>query len=318
LNIEYFKCLAGLVTDASNEGVLLETEGLSGFSGDKLVGALQRLARFQEDRDGGCYLEVGVYQGLTLLSVASALKSGHAYGIDNFAQFDPDNKNRNVIEERRALNSIENVELINQDYEDALEGLALRLNAKKIGVYFVDGPHDYRSQYMCLGLAKPYLSQSAIIVVDDCNYRHVRQANRDFLILNPEYKLVFEAYTDCHPQNMSMAAKDEASRGWWNGVNILVRDPLGVLTPMYPPTIRSRDLYENEHIVHSSKFGYFAPEGVSIVHGLLRFNPYYVARGIIKSIKKLRKVSPDMVGEFPMMNTYSAADGGEQYNPALQ
>ena len=92
--------------------------------------------------------------------------------------------------------------LIERDYEDALEALGNHIGDTKIGLYFVDGPHDYRSQLMCLLLATPFLSESAVIVVDDCNYPWVRLANRDFLISNPSFKLIFEAYTECHPGNM--------------------------------------------------------------------------------------------------------------------
>jgi hypothetical protein len=35
----------------------------------------------------------------------------------------------------------------------------------------------------------------------------------------------FEAYTRCHPENMDTPHTAQARNGWWNGVNVLVRDP---------------------------------------------------------------------------------------------
>ena len=182
-----------------------------------MVGALQRVAQYQEQLNQGAYLEVGVFQGLTLLSVAGVLSKSRAFGVDTFAQFDEDGRNRRLINERIDLNQLKNVSMIEHDYEDALEALTEHIGDTKIGLYFVDGPHDYRSQLMCLLLATPFLSESAVIVVDDCNYPWVRLANRDFLISNPSFKLIFEAYMECHPGNMSEQKVALARKGWWNG-----------------------------------------------------------------------------------------------------
>ena len=244
----HFTKLGQLISE-SEKGVLKQIDGLTGYSGEMLVGALQRIAQYQEHLNQGAYLEVGVFQGLTLLSVAGALSKSRAFGVDNFAQFDEDGRNRRLINERINLNRLRNVLLIECDYEDALEALGNHIGDTKIGLYFVDGPHDYRSQLMCLLLATPFLSESAVIVVDDCNYPWVRLANRDFLIGNPSFKLIFEAYTECHPGNMPEEKVTLARKGWWNGVNLIAYDPAGILESMYPPTSRSRQLYENEHLV---------------------------------------------------------------------
>jgi hypothetical protein len=115
---------------------------------------------------------------------------------------------------------------------------------------------------MCLLLFKPFFSEQAVVVVDDCNYAHVRQANRDFLVTNPEYKLVFEQYTAKHPNNMTPLELSEARRGWWNGVNILARDLSNNLPQQLPLTDRSRQLYENEHLLHSMRYADVAPDAL--------------------------------------------------------
>lgn len=300
----HFTKLGQLISE-SEKGVLKQIDGLTGYSGEKLVGALQRIAQYQEHLNQGAYLEVGVFQGLTLLSVAGALSKSRAFGVDNFAQFDQDGRNRRLINERINLNRLRNVLLIECDYEDALEALGNHIGDTKIGLYFVDGPHDYRSQLMCLLLATPFLSESAVIVVDDCNYPWVRLANRDFLIRNPSFKLIFEAYTECHPGNMSEQKVALARKGWWNGVNMIAYDPTGILEPIYPPTQRSRELYENEHLVLAASRPNLAPEATLFFSHLLDGRFVNAARTLAHLWRKSRDQKGELAGRYPAMNTDS-------------
>jgi cephalosporin hydroxylase len=245
---------------AEQAGPTLDLDFLTGFSGGKLLGALQRIATGLKPNEAYC--EIGVYQGLSLVSVAASNPSVECIGIDNFAFFDPQGTNKAIIEERIKLAGCRNVRLVEADYEDSVEGLQSILGERQIGLLFVDGPHDYRSQLMCLLLFKPFFSEQAVVVVDDCNYAHVRQANRDFLVTNPEYKLVFEQYTAKHPNNMTPLELSEARRGWWNGVNILARDLSNNLPQQLPITDRSRQLYENEHLLHSMRYADVAPDAL--------------------------------------------------------
>ncbi len=304
--MEEFKEIAAEIKEAEENGLMgEETDVLTGYSGKKLVGLLQRLSR-KRVSDEACYLEVGVYQGLTLLSVAKELSKGKAYGIDNFAFFDRDGKNFSLVKERKQKLNIDRAEVINMDYEDALENLSEHINHKKVGVYFIDGPHDYRSQLMCLLLILPHLADNAIILVDDCNYRHVRQANRDFLSSHPEYKLIYQSYGKSHPLNMNAADRKEAENGWWDGINVIVKDPDNKLPQMLPPTFRSRLLYENEHAIHATKHPDVVPGLLPIVNLLA---PLY------KLIFKKRAV---IKGKYKEMNTYSDGLPKNDFNQALK
>lgn len=55
-----------------------------------------------------------------------------------------------------------------------------------------------------------------------------------------------------------------ARAGWWNGVNILVHDPLHALERILPPTQRERDLYHNDRIVHSSNIAQSVPRAIRV------------------------------------------------------
>ncbi|MFN5953970.1 MAG: class I SAM-dependent methyltransferase [Dolichospermum sp.] len=297
----------GLITNSNNDV-------LTGFSGNKLVGSLQRLTSLFSENKDTCYLEVGVFQGLTLLSVANACPSVNCYGIDNFAQFDPKGENFGIVKSRMEKLGLENASIINKDYEDALETLGDKLDHKKVGIYFIDGPHDYRSQLMCLELALPYLHDDAVIIVDDCNYKHVRQANRDFLVTHPDYKLVFEAYTKCHPVNMTLTEEENARKGWWNGVNIFVKDLKNKLKPMYPPTERSRILYENEHNIHALRIAELAPQALNIALSIHEMNFPRTLRNIFRFYKAVGPYRHSFKTRYRGINTYSADLTTSNYN----
>lgn len=283
------------IKTSNDSGAAHSSEHLTGLSGEALFGTLQRLSSILLD-ENTVYLEVGVYQGLTLLSSALANSNSSFYGIDNFAYFDPENKNKSIVLNRIKKLDVSNVHLIDQDYEDALENLEQHIGNKKVGVYFIDGPHDYRSQLMCLQLIKPYLADNAVILIDDSNYRFVRQANRDFLITHPDFKFIYESYTPAHPANMTPKLKSDAYKGWWNGINIIGKGELfAELNNNMPHTLRDRTIFENEQVLHATKY----PEHVhSLVQIATKFN-------LFKILNLFKKPSSQYSGGYKHANTYS-------------
>ena len=87
------------IRDSEESGLLFEdkTKILDGLSGLKTIGALQRFCRLFEGDPTACYLEIGVYQGLSLLSVASNIAHFPCVGIDNFSILDPERKNLDIV-----------------------------------------------------------------------------------------------------------------------------------------------------------------------------------------------------------------------------
>ena len=277
-----------------------------GFSGDKLLGMLQRLAQLvPADR---CYVEIGVFDGLTLLTVSGMRSDLACFGIDDGSLA---NNDFSKIERARS-----NARVIVGDYEDVFAAFRERVGDRKIGLYFVDGPHDYRSQRMCLDLAVPYLDERAILVVDDSNYEHVRQANRDFLVCRPEFRLVFDAYTPTHPHNMSDAEQAEAARGWWNGVNVIVRD--SSIAPIYPPVAPTRDRFLLDHRVHGSGASAFLDRVLSLAEHTLATDPSpRMAARMLVALVRERWRARDLLPKYPSLNTYSERLPGHRLHPAL-
>lgn len=260
-----------IIRETEDSGLLVDRkgEGLSGLSGDKTVGLLQRLARKFKDDPTACYLETGVFQGLTLVSSALEGAPMPCFGIDNFSTLDPEGSNLRIVRQRMETFGAVNARLINLDFEDALEGLAGHLDGRRVGIYFVDGPHDYRSQLVSLMLVKNHLHENAVVVIDDANYPDVRWSTRDFLLGHPDFKMVFEAYTPAHPANMAPDEVQKWASGWLNGVHVLVRDSAGALPDMLPPVDPAeRTLYLNEWLVHRLRLAELAPEAVALADAI--------------------------------------------------
>jgi predicted O-methyltransferase YrrM len=161
------------------------------------------------------YAEVGCFQGSTLIGALLGHPNRKARAGDNFSQFDPHGENREAL--RRNLEGLglsEQVQFHNQDFESFL--LGLRSLPERIGVFFYDGGHDYRSQLLGLLLAAPLLARRALLVVDDANWPAVRQATWDFLAARPEARLLFDLPTpgNKHPT-------------FWNGLLVLTWDAEG-------------------------------------------------------------------------------------------
>ena len=125
--------LAGCIEQAEHEGVIaeLESDVLTGYSGSKLIGSLQRFARVYDDAS---YLEVGVFKGLTLLTVASQVGDMPCFGVDNFSYNSAMPSNDEIVNSQIDAMGLTNVNLVNKDFEIAFDEMAETLGDKKIAV----------------------------------------------------------------------------------------------------------------------------------------------------------------------------------------
>lgn len=303
---DFIGAVAKAITDTETDALLIDAreQGLSGISGLKTVGLLQRLARAAEGGDG-CYVEIGVFQGLTLVSSAMAAPELPCFGIDNFRILDPEGTNKSIVDARLQQFATENAHLINMDFEDAFGVLSSHTGGRPMAVYFIDGPHDYRSQLVCLLLAKPFLASEAAIVVDDANYPAVRQASRDFLVSHPDYALLFEAYTDAHPANLSPDALKAAEAGWLNGVHVIVHDPDGRIERTLPPVSGDRTLYFNDWLTHRLGLAELAPEALALAQTVVDADDDAIKRGTEALYHAYAPLAETVQGRFRDRNTYS-------------
>ena len=160
------------------------------------------------------YCEVGCFQGSTLIGALLDHPHKMAYAVDNFSEFDASGENQDkLIENLKKFNLKEQVYFCNQNFEEFFFELRTIQPSDKIGVYFYDGAHDYRSQLLGLLLVKDFLADKALIIVDDSNCPAVKQANWDFMETHPQCHLLLDIQT---AQNGHYT--------FWNGLQVLSWD----------------------------------------------------------------------------------------------
>ncbi len=163
---------------------------------------------------GEVYCEVGCFQGSTLTGALLNHPDRMAYAVDNFSEFDVTGENQaRLMQNLSHFGLHDQVFFCNQDFEAFFADLRSIETSDRIGVYFYDGAHDYRSQLMGLLLAKPFLADRALIVVDDSNWAPVQQANWDFIAAHPQCRMLLDLPT---PIN--------GDPTFWNGLQVLSWD----------------------------------------------------------------------------------------------
>jgi hypothetical protein len=156
---------------------------------------------------GSMYLNIGVWQGLSLCAGLLGNVGRPAVGVDNFSHGSADSKQAL----KRNLNRFAGPQtrFFAMDYQ---RYFAERQRGP-IGFYFYDGDHAYEHQLQALELAEPYLLSGSRVLVDDTNWPEPRQATLDFLKQRPgQYQMLLDIQTvsDAHPT-------------FWNGVMLFER-----------------------------------------------------------------------------------------------
>lgn len=160
------------------------------------------------------YCEVGCFQGATLIGALLDRPHQRAYAVDNFSEFYNFEENFNQLLKNLSKFSLEEqVIFCNQDFEEFFSELREISSETKIGVYFYDGSHDYRSQLLGLLLVKPFLAEQALIIIDDSHWSEVQQASWDFMAANPQCQLLLE-----------FAIPKAENNPFWNGIIVLSWD----------------------------------------------------------------------------------------------
>jgi hypothetical protein len=169
------------------------------------IGAIinQAVAQMSADQ---AFVNVGVWNGFTLLSGLAVNPHQHCVGIDNFSQFGgPRDEFLTKFESHRGPRH----EFHDLDYTDYFT----HVHRGPIGVYIYDGEHSYANQLKGLQTAEPFFSENCIIVVDDTNWVEPWKATLDFISQSPhDYRILLDQ-TTCQNGHPS----------FWNGVLVLQR-----------------------------------------------------------------------------------------------
>ncbi len=139
------------------------------------------------------YCEIGCSDGTTLIGALLNHPEKMGYAVDNFSEFDPENKRLERLTENLAKFGLEEQVLFcNQTVEEFFFQLREIGLEDKIGVYFYNSKHDYRSQLLGLLLVRPFLADQSVIMINNSNWGSVQQATWDFIAANPQCQLVVD------------------------------------------------------------------------------------------------------------------------------
>jgi hypothetical protein len=155
---------------------------------------------------GHAYLNIGVWNGFTLLAGMARNSDKTCIGVDRFSRkHSPRSSFLKRFERARGPSHV--------FYEaDFREYLALT-HKQPLGLYLFDGPRAYDDQLDGLKLAEPYFARGCVVLVDDTNWPEVREANLDFIKHSSfEYRMLLDVQTPRtgHPT-------------FWNGVMLFER-----------------------------------------------------------------------------------------------
>ncbi|NUM54937.1 MAG: class I SAM-dependent methyltransferase [Candidatus Hydrogenedentes bacterium] len=162
---------------------------------------------------GEAYFEVGTYQGKSLISAMIENAPRPVFACDNFSQFD-DNTLETLQKNLSKYGLSDRVTFFNCDFLEAYTASKLTL---PIGLYFYDGAHDYTSQYEAIKRVEPFLSDEALVLVDD--WRH--DFDSDSLAKDATLQAAAES-TGNWTLLYELPARFNGDRAmWWNGVGVL-------------------------------------------------------------------------------------------------
>jgi len=150
-----------------------------------------------------CFVNVGVWNGFTLLSGMVGNRDKQCIGVDNFSEFG--GPKEHFLRRFNEMKS-HNHRFYEMDYREYFA----KIHSGTIGFYIYDGYHSYESQMMGLKLAEPFIGENCIILVDDTNEGDPREATLDFISRGrTKYQMLLDVKTrgNKHPT-------------FWNGIMV--------------------------------------------------------------------------------------------------
>jgi len=189
-----------------------------GMASPKKLRLLNLAVSFLSKDDGECYLEVGTYQGKSLIAALLGNQCPAAVACDNFSEFnsEPEASNFEALSQNLLQYGMSDcVRLFNEDFL-TLFGRWKTENLPPVGVYFYDGAHDEVSQYEAIRSVEPLLSDRALVIVDDW-----RKDSGSFAEAGTK-RAISQSQHHWSIQWVLPSRYNGDLAMWWNGVAILV------------------------------------------------------------------------------------------------
>lgn len=203
------------VTDMNNskflevsDNIIRARDEVNGFSGPYLMNVLSLAVSYMQP--GEYYLEIGSYKGRTLVGAMIDNEDKRAVSVDNFSKFDGDVARHELCTNIEKFGIDERVRFLEMDSRAFFE---TEMPEGIVGVYFYDGDHSTQGGYENLCAATPYLSDEAVIILDDFSSHGVWRSVQMFMNEYPEETaLIFCMRTNNFPF---------PEQNWWNGIVVM-------------------------------------------------------------------------------------------------
>jgi hypothetical protein len=153
--------------------------------------------------EGEAYLEVGCLHGSSLAAASFGNDDKIKYAVDIEIQ----GQMQYIIDTTPNL-TFHLGNYFDMELEDFIK--------HKIGVYYYDADHGYLPTWDALSGIIPYLSDSAVILMDDLHYNRVFNAWREFAAEDENFVIVHEFWT---PDQFIGLTKGYPEN-WWDGFGI--------------------------------------------------------------------------------------------------
>lgn len=163
--------------------------------------------------EGECYLEIGTYQGKSLISAMIGNQRRKTYACDNFSEFTLSNSKEMLMRNLYIYKLKKDVTFFDRDFREVLNKDAI---AVPVGVYFYDGAHDQKSQYLAVKKVESLLSDEALVIIDDWRLAEDSQSyakvgtEKAIAESNHKWRMLYE-----------LPARYNGDRAmWWNGLAV--------------------------------------------------------------------------------------------------
>jgi hypothetical protein len=157
--------------------------------------------------EGEIYVEVGAYQGGSLISALLGNIS-KAIGVDSFSEFKETNSYEQTQRNLETYKVDDRATLLNMSYQEFFAELSPDF---RIRAYYYDGEHNYHGQLAGMEAAWKFLSSGSLVLVDDYFYPEVSRAVNDF-VHNHAGSIRFL---------FVMSPREGLDANWWNGVVVM-------------------------------------------------------------------------------------------------
>lgn len=182
---------------------LTETEmSVGGFISPKNRHLLNNLGSLATN-----YLEVGSHIGSSLVSVVYGNNNiNSAIACDNFCLLSTPDQN---VKQEFIHNCDESIKGRYSLLEMNCWDVTKKHIKNPIDLYYYDGDHSYESQYKGITHFAKFLSDDAIVIVDDFSWQEPNEGTMDGI---RDAKLKIKYFMTLHS-----GIESDAGNGWWNG-----------------------------------------------------------------------------------------------------